>query len=35
LIARIAVLQNRVAALGQPGGEPADKAFFDSLSGQD
>ncbi len=35
LLARIAVLQDRVATLGHPGGEPADKAFCDALSGQD
>ncbi len=35
LIARISVWQDRVATLGQAGGEPADKAFFDALSGQD
>jgi hypothetical protein len=34
LAERIAPWQERYAALVQPGVEPADKAFYDSLSGQ-
>jgi antitoxin VapB len=30
---RIAAIQAEVAALSRPGGKPADKAFFDDLSG--
>jgi antitoxin VapB len=30
---RIAAIQDDVAALARPGGKPADKAFFDDLSG--
>jgi antitoxin VapB len=33
LIERLRPLQDRVAALTRPGGRPADKAFFDELSG--
>lgn len=31
---RIKALQDRFAALRQPGGLPADKAFYDDLSGE-
>jgi antitoxin VapB len=34
LIERLKPLQDRVAALSRPGGSPADKAFFDDLSGE-
>ena len=34
LIERLKPLQDRVAALSRPGGLPADKAFFDDLSGE-
>jgi antitoxin VapB len=30
---RIAAIQEEFAALSRPGGKPADKAFFDDLSG--
>lgn len=33
LIERIAVLQDAVAALAGPDGKPADKQFYDELSG--
>jgi antitoxin VapB len=33
LLDRIAALQDEVAALARPGGLPADKAFYDDLSG--
>jgi len=33
LIERIKPIQDAVAALARPGGLPADKAFFDELSG--
>jgi antitoxin VapB len=33
LVERIAVIQDEVARLSRPGGKPADKAFFDELSG--
>ena len=33
LIERIKAIQERAAALAKPGGKPADKAFFDELSG--
>ena len=34
LIERLKPLQARVMALARPGGKPADKAFFDELSGE-
>jgi antitoxin VapB len=34
LAERLRPLQDRFAALGRPGGAPADKAFFDALSGE-
>ncbi|MFI5012325.1 MAG: type II toxin-antitoxin system VapB family antitoxin [Hyphomicrobiales bacterium] len=33
LIERLKPIQDRFAALSRPGGLPADKAFFDELSG--
>ena len=33
LVERLKPLQDRVAALSRPGGLPADKAFYDDLSG--
>jgi antitoxin VapB len=33
LIERLKPIQDRVAALSKPGGLPADKKFFDELSG--
>ncbi len=33
LIERIKEIQDRFAAISKPGGLPADKAFFDELSG--
>lgn len=33
LIERLKPIQDRLAALAKPGGKPADKAFFDALSG--
>ncbi|HVA11750.1 MAG TPA: type II toxin-antitoxin system VapB family antitoxin [Stellaceae bacterium] len=33
LVERIAVIQDEVAALARPGGKPADKQFYDELSG--
>jgi antitoxin VapB len=33
LLDRIAALQDEVAAMSRPGGLPADKAFYDDLSG--
>lgn len=33
LIERIKHIQDRLAAISKPGGLPADKAFFDELSG--
>ena len=35
LIERLRPIQDQFAALRQPGGRPADKAFFDALSGDD
>jgi antitoxin VapB len=35
LLDRIRAIQARAAALAAPGGQPADKAFFDELSGED
>jgi antitoxin VapB len=35
LAERLAPLQDRFAAMSRPGGMPADKAFFDALSGED
>jgi hypothetical protein len=35
LAERLAPLQDEFAAIRRPGGAPADKAFFDALSGQD
>jgi len=35
LIERVKALQARFRAISRPGGEPADKAFFDDLSGAD
>ena len=35
LAERIKAIQDRAAALAQPGGLPADKAFYDELSGED
>ena len=35
LVERIRAIQDRAAALAQPGGLPADKAFYDELSGED
>jgi antitoxin VapB len=34
LIERLAPIHQRFAALRRPGGSPADKAFFDELSGE-
>ncbi|HZS85402.1 MAG TPA: type II toxin-antitoxin system VapB family antitoxin [Stellaceae bacterium] len=34
LIERLKPIQDRFAALSRPGGLPADKAFFDDLSGE-
>ncbi len=34
LIERLRPLQERFQAMRQPGGAPADKAFFDDLSGE-
>jgi antitoxin VapB len=33
LLERLAPLQDQFAALARPGGKPADKQFFDELSG--
>ena len=33
LIERLRPIQDQVAALSRPGGQPTDKAFFDELSG--
>lgn len=33
LIERIAAIQDEAAALAKPGGKPADKQFYDELSG--
>jgi antitoxin VapB len=33
LIDRLRAVQEQFAAVSQPGGRPADKAFFDALSG--
>lgn len=33
LVERLKPLQDKVAALSRPGGLPADKAFYDDLSG--
>ena len=33
LAERLRPIQNRLAAIARPGGLPADKAFFDELSG--
>jgi antitoxin VapB len=33
LIERLKPIQNHFASLSRPGGQPADKAFFDDLSG--
>ena len=33
LIDRLRPIQQQFAGLSQPGGQPADKAFFDALSG--
>lgn len=35
LIERLKPIQERAAELSRPGGKPADKAFFDELSGDD
>jgi antitoxin VapB len=34
LLDRIKEIQDRLAALAKPGGLPADKAFYDELSGE-
>ena len=34
LIERLRPIRERFAALSRPGGQPADKAFFDELSGE-
>ncbi|HEV8677726.1 MAG TPA: type II toxin-antitoxin system VapB family antitoxin [Stellaceae bacterium] len=34
LLDRIKAIQDRAAALARPGGKPADKAFYDELSGE-
>jgi antitoxin VapB len=34
LVDRLQPIQERFAALRRPGGAPADKAFFDALSGE-
>ncbi len=34
LLDRIKLIQERAAALARPGGKPADKAFYDELSGE-
>jgi antitoxin VapB len=34
LIERLRPIQQRFAAISRPGGAPADKAFFDTLSGE-
>ncbi|HLY44974.1 MAG TPA: type II toxin-antitoxin system VapB family antitoxin [Stellaceae bacterium] len=34
LLERIKAIQDRAAALSRPGGKPADKAFYDGLSGE-
>jgi antitoxin VapB len=35
LIDRLRPIQQQFAALSRPGGQPADKAFFDALSGDE
>jgi antitoxin VapB len=35
LLDRLKPIQDEVAALTRPGGKPADKGFFDELSGED
>jgi antitoxin VapB len=35
LLDRLKPIQDEVAALTKPGGKPADKTFFDELSGED
>ena len=35
LAERIKAIQERAAAIAQPGGKPADKAFYDWLCGED
>ena len=34
LLDRIKAIRDRAAALSRPGGKPADKAFYDELSGE-
>jgi len=34
LTERLKAIQERAAALAKPGGKPADKAFYDELSGE-
>ena len=34
ILERLKPLQQRFAAMRRPGGQPADKAFFDELSGE-
>jgi antitoxin VapB len=34
LLDRIKAIRDRAAALARPGGKPADKAFYDELSGE-
>lgn len=34
LVERLRTIQQRFTAISHPGGRPADKAFFDSLSGE-
>jgi len=34
LLERIKAIQERAAALSRPGGKPADKKFYDELSGE-